>query len=602
MMTRRFSFLLLFSLCAHAQQPAVALDEIIIADRALRMMLESSASIAIPDSVIARDGQSLTQILKNSPIYFKENGFGMVSSPSFRGTTAQQTAVVWNGINVNSQLNGLTDFNAAGARDFDRITVRGGALGTTHGSSAIGGTVHLENTPGYGIPLKAMVHAGFGSFDTSEFHARVTGSSNHVAYSASVSNFASRNDYPLPSGRKNENGQVHVTSASAAASFKSGRHTFTYYGYSNVADRHFALLFPTDPRSRYKDQAFRNMVEWRTKTGWFHPSVKLAHLHEQYDFLENPELGGRAFGQTNSWIGRFEGAMAISDAISLHPMLENTMISADGSDVGNPSRNVLATSIVMRHTVSEKFTYGISVRQESASDYQSPFLFSLSGKFAVSGAHAIKGGLAKSFRAPTFNDLYWGLAGNAELKPEISHQVELGYEYYFRDLQFQATLFGNRITDMIRWIPNGPVQWDPLNEHRVMIFGAEFVGTFKKSIGRHRVLINGHYSYTVSENDDDRQLIYVPLHKGAVSLDWQHRGFVADIQSAFTGLVHTRTDNNPRYALPGYSTVDCRFGYRIKKWTAALLVRNLFDKKYQVVERRYFPGRNYLIQLTFKTQ
>src|SRR5690625_4178530 len=39
---------------------------------------------------------SFTDLLRlNSSVYFKENGNGMVSSPSFRGTNASHTAVIW---------------------------------------------------------------------------------------------------------------------------------------------------------------------------------------------------------------------------------------------------------------------------------------------------------------------------------------------------------------------------------------------------------------------------------------------------------------------------------------------------------------------------
>ena len=69
----------------------------------------------------------------------------MVSSPSFRGTTAQQTAVVWNGININSQLLGQTDFNTVSTRGYNSIAVKAGGGSVVYGSGAIGGTIHLNN-------------------------------------------------------------------------------------------------------------------------------------------------------------------------------------------------------------------------------------------------------------------------------------------------------------------------------------------------------------------------------------------------------------------------------------------------------------------------
>ena len=55
---------------------------------------ETKSILRLNDSLITKNGASLTSLLKfNSSVYFKENGLGMVASPSFRGTTAQQTAV-----------------------------------------------------------------------------------------------------------------------------------------------------------------------------------------------------------------------------------------------------------------------------------------------------------------------------------------------------------------------------------------------------------------------------------------------------------------------------------------------------------------------------
>ena len=90
--------------------------------------------------MIERSQPSLTQLLNfNSNIYFKESGAGMVSSPSFRGTTASQTVVLWNGININSQTTGQTDFNTINVRGFDQIKVKAGGGNVAEINSSVGG-------------------------------------------------------------------------------------------------------------------------------------------------------------------------------------------------------------------------------------------------------------------------------------------------------------------------------------------------------------------------------------------------------------------------------------------------------------------------------
>ncbi|MBU7569152.1 MAG: Plug domain-containing protein [Flavobacterium sp.] len=150
MIFRKLYLFLFFCICqsALAQYDSIHnLKVVEISDLQLKDYSDSQSVLKLTDSIINKNQSSLTSLLNyNSVIYFKENGLGMVSSPSFRGTTAQQTAVVWNGININSQLNGQTDFNTITTRDFNSIAVRAGGGSSIYGSSAIGGRIHLNKT------------------------------------------------------------------------------------------------------------------------------------------------------------------------------------------------------------------------------------------------------------------------------------------------------------------------------------------------------------------------------------------------------------------------------------------------------------------------
>src|SRR5690606_11676443 len=98
------------------------LDEVILSDVKLKRYASGFKVTVLKDSVLTKSPWSLTDLLRyNSNIYFKENGYGMVSSPSFRGTNASQTAVVWNGLNINSQLNGQVDFNTINTSNYNSV-------------------------------------------------------------------------------------------------------------------------------------------------------------------------------------------------------------------------------------------------------------------------------------------------------------------------------------------------------------------------------------------------------------------------------------------------------------------------------------------------
>ena len=131
----------------------------------LRKFSNSQRLLTLNDSIIQKNQASLTSLLNyNSVIYFKENGLGMISSPSFRGSTAQQTAVIWNGININSQLNGQTDFNLINTRDFNNIIVQAGGSSAIYGSSAVGGSIHLNSNIKFNQLFHNELHINHGSF------------------------------------------------------------------------------------------------------------------------------------------------------------------------------------------------------------------------------------------------------------------------------------------------------------------------------------------------------------------------------------------------------------------------------------------------------
>ncbi|MBT8296286.1 MAG: TonB-dependent receptor plug domain-containing protein, partial [Gramella sp.] len=114
------------------------LEEVILSD--VKLTSNSSGQLVkeLSDSLIQQNEPFLTSLLKfNSPFYFRENGYGMVSSASVRGTGAAQNAVIWNGININSQFTGQTDFNAINTQVFQNVSVKPGGGSVVYGSGAI---------------------------------------------------------------------------------------------------------------------------------------------------------------------------------------------------------------------------------------------------------------------------------------------------------------------------------------------------------------------------------------------------------------------------------------------------------------------------------
>lgn len=81
------------------------IDTVYVFDNQMNRVRNFHHVTKLTSSDLEKNATNLSEVLRfQSPVYIKENGRGAVSSPSFRGTTAQQTAFVWNGININSSF------------------------------------------------------------------------------------------------------------------------------------------------------------------------------------------------------------------------------------------------------------------------------------------------------------------------------------------------------------------------------------------------------------------------------------------------------------------------------------------------------------------
>lgn len=590
-----------------AQDDVFALREVVVSDRQLREYSTTQPLLTLNDSVIAKNGSALVSLLNyNSTIYFKENGLGMVASPSFRGTTAQHTAVVWNGLNINSQFNGQTDFNAVSPMNFNAVIVRPGGGSVLYGSSAIGGSVHLDNTLRFGKHFTNEFLGSYGSFSTVGANYRIAAGSNRWAVQAGLSRQQSSNDFEYPStNRRNENGQYYNTSGQVSAGYKIDEDNMVHL-HSVVfdGDRYFSLISPTDTRTKYHDFNTRTMLEWQNVSGAFSSRVKAAFLTERYDYFGQIDRPASNYGQAQTFVAKYDGVYAVNASTQINATADFTQTDATGTDVGKPSRQISSFAVLVKSRPWTKWIVEAGLRQEITASYDSPLLFSAGINWELSRFYSLKISGSKNFRMATFNDLYWFDGGNPALRPETSLQAEIGNQFTLQEWKLRVTAYHIAIDDMIQWLPGTVTTWRPENVNQVRSYGLENTLEWerKTTVGHWKIF--GTYAYTVSENErTGKQLIYVPFHKATGAVAYSRKNISADYQILYVGEVFTRSDNDARYNIDAYTVSNLGLSYVFGTQTVVKIggrVLNLFDENYQVVAGRPFPGRNYNVFLNLK--
>ncbi|MGV8813170.1 MAG: TonB-dependent receptor [Gelidibacter sp.] len=599
--------LLLFTFLGHSQENQTVLDTIFLKSEKLKDKSVGQPIILLNKAVLSNYRPQLTEVLQfETPIYFKENGFGMVTSPSFRGTTAQQTAVVWNGININSTFLGQTDFSQVNTQNLSEILVRPGGGSTQFGTGAIGGVVYLNNNLSVDQENSHDIRTSYGSFNTKNISTNHSISGEKTNLQIGVSYLDSDNDYKyLKTNNHNENGQFYNLNASVNGMYQlDTKNTFKVYSNWFFSDRHFSIVESSQTRNKYTDDNLRLLGEYQHKSGKNQSTAKLALINEKYRFY--PEIDSRE-GSTNgvgwTYIANYNYQMQFKRLL-LNFGGEYNLTTANGSNYDNIKRNNGSANAFMKHKLTKNFIYQATLRGELNEGYKSPILFSLGTSWQPIPEYALKTSISKNYRTPTFNDLYWPGIENPDLKAESSMQYELSNEFTFDNLKFGLTAYYNDIKDLIRWLPYSGDLWRPVNTNSVRSYGLESNVNYGFHLNKHHLHINALYSYTVSKNNEtDYQLIYVPYHKATLGFSYKIDRFSARLNTIYTGTVFTHSDNNPNEILDDFFLTNLSANYAFgnkEHWIIGAGVNNLFNNDYKTMAYKPMPCRNYHINLTLK--
>ena len=227
---------------------------------------------------------------------------------------------------------------------------------------------------------------------------------------------------------------------------------------------------------------------------------------------------------------------------------------------------------------------------------------------------------------PTFNDLYYTDIGNAYLKPEFTHQYNVGVHYaknfnhnLFKSWDVQADGYFNQVTNKIIAVPKGSgmYRWMMMNLGYVEIRGIDFASTLSMQIAE-KVNINGKITYTFQKAQDftpdpseelqkitwGGQIPYIPWHNGSAIMGVQYQSWQVNYSFIYVGeRYHNSANIRENYEQPWYTNdMSIIKEFKIKNYQCktSLEINNIFSQDYEVVLNYPMPKRNYKLILTFE--
>ena len=223
----------------------------------------------------------------------------------------------------------------------------------------------------------------------------------------------------------------------------------------------------------------------------------------------------------------------------------------------------------------------------------------------------------KSFRMPTFNDLFYTDMGNAALNPESAIQYNIGVNYSTLSqprstrVSLSMDVYYNTVHDKIVAYPKGQqFRWTMLNLGRVHIKGMDVEAkVIQQLTPMWRLDVRAQYTYQDARdvtNPTDtyyhHQIPYVPWHSGSLVVGVASDCWTLDYSFIYVGKRYNQQENiRYNYMQPWY-TNDVHGSYTFK-WGKARCrltaeVNNLLDQDYDVILNYPMPKRNYAVGLT----
>lgn len=223
----------------------------------------------------------------------------------------------------------------------------------------------------------------------------------------------------------------------------------------------------------------------------------------------------------------------------------------------------------------------------------------------------------KSFRMPTFNDLYYADMGNSQLSPERVTQYNLGllYDHNSTSLisaaRISADIYYNKVKDKIVAYPKGQqFRWTMLNLGLVDIRGIDVTGLLTLNPYRDLYLtVRAQYTFqraiditNPTDNYYRDQIPYIPRHSGAAVVNAQWKGWGLNYSWIYVGERYNQQENiRYNYTQPWYtSDVSLSKDFKLGRVNLRGLIEinNLLSQDYDVILNYPMPKRNYRFTLT----
>ncbi|MGQ9695334.1 MAG: TonB-dependent receptor plug domain-containing protein [Thermodesulfobacteriota bacterium] len=608
--SRFFGFLILGGFLIwsqHVSGTEVLMDQVVVTATKTEVAISESPqaiSVLTREEIIKNPQLTLGEIIQRATgMEVSQYGpRGALSLPKIRGAESGQVLVLINGRRISDAQSGQFDLSSLPIlkEDIERIEVLRGAASALYGADAMGGVINIiTKKPAPEAYTRAA--AAYGRFDTQAYTLTHRWQPGAFGYGISLAKEKSNGYRPnsdldafILSGQLNYefNPQQQVNFAARFTSKEIGVPGSEIY--PDLDDRQKDEITQLDLTYRGKFQplelnlkGFQNIYRRTFEPGSQGMNIGTPFLHKNY------ATGGEVQINFSPLKSHFlaGGVEVIQDRV-------------DSTHIGVHEANRAAFYLQDEIGIAPPLSLTVGLRFDAHSIYEDQFNPRVGMLIRLPGEARLRASVGRSFRAPTFDDLYWPedafVAGNPNLKPEKAWSYEIGGEKRFGKLAFfRATGFRRDVDDLIYWSLGEDWKFRPNNVRSAKIWGGELELIFYPLPG---LSIPVNYSYIYPRDEETGEPISAkPKQILNIGLEYTTSiGLKISLHGRYGEYWLNQTSKLNR----DYFILDAQIRYEFKiykqfKGEVFLALNNALNRQYQIVEGYPMPPQAFSGGISF---
>lgn len=536
---------------------------------------------------------------------------GQVSSAKIRGASSEQVLVLVDGRRVNSFVNGGVDLSTIPTEMIERVEIIRGSAAAIYGTSAVGGVINVITKRPSGDTMGLGLTAGYGSFNTqragldlSVAHGRTgaivtiarktsDGWRDHSEY-VNDALFARLIHDAQSAGVFDLSGSTFHSDLNVPGEMSIGGTPITTDDYDGTIETQ--TLTPNAVQRQAKDYLrLGHEKQWTRETlqtSIYTSRDITSYADKNIYATTDDEYRSSSFGGETRLLARG----GLTAGIEWWQELFTQMDKVTTTEKLTKSRTTAALYLQEELAIGA-FAVTPSLRMDKNSEFGTVVSPRATVLYHVSDELKLSANSGKTWRAPTFNELYypldaWGNQGNKDLKPESGISSDVGAQYTAESFRVSVTYFTAFINDLIEW------GFSPKNIGKASQQGVECLFAQKLSPAlKHTV----NYTYLWAEDTENkRQLNYRPQNQANYAVTFSPAGlFSVTGTIVHVGPRKTVSLFHPVTEIEGYTLLGARMTRQAGLCELWASCENITDEKYQSVLGYPLPGTTYAAGLTW---